>query len=58
MKLQWFKQTYKGKTYQEIANVEREENDKCYLSDGTILSSSRKCKRNEYPLLPAGGKLK
>ena len=58
MKLQWFKVQYKGNTYQEIANVEYEKNDKCYLSDGTVISSSRKCKRNEYPLLPAGGKLK
>lgn len=58
MQLQWFKQTYKGKTYQEIANIEYEKDDKCYLSDGTVIPSSRKCERNQYPLLPSGGKLK
>lgn len=58
MQLQWFKVQYKGKTYQEIASIHKEEDGKCYLSDGTILPSSSKCKRNEYPLLPAGGKLK
>lgn len=58
MRLQWFKQVYKGNTYQEIASVDREENGKCYLSDGTVISSSRKCKRSEYPLLPSSGKLK